>query len=594
VDLAKIFGDAAVSGLSVAQIAAEANLSDDMVRRHLALLRLTEPVARLVSSGRLPVHQAELVSRVGDPAGQIRLAEGATRLAWDAKGAGWAARGRMEWRSVHGRYWMVARPGDAEQKVSDRDYVQPMDGLREEVARAMRGLAACGWLGQEEEFDDPFRPIAGRGRCVGCPDNTATYADQPMLFAGIEPRGSAKKGHCTNAACYEGKAAAWEKFRILRAKQEEKTLAKKIEKAKKSGLVVCEECGGLMGVKKVGRRQLCERHAAKAQKAAEAAAAGWIGTPENKHRPFPQTLPEKYSVDLRLYGCRLVSALQDFVVKDLKGRSSMQVDRLFSWGAALVSLMDPVGVYINLDSSAIKEPDAMRRLCEMASFGSDYAPPMPTQLVEEIWGELDLDAFRPELNYKGEVENVPLPPRCAALIDVLEMLCRRWGVKINPQRPKETVAASTTESTEDTENGEKKGTRAKGPGTSKKSGPPKIEDPRQGLQGQASGTPAKMETIEIPNVPCNRSCDGCPVQCDVSDEQRKRIMPTIVGGKRPKALAAIQRCTDLAGLQTIEAKGLLKGDWRRAAVSRRIMDLRIDEDMAAEGAALGEKAEAKA
>ena len=49
----------------------------------------------------------------------------------------------------------------------------------------------------------------------------------------------------------------------------------------------------------------------------------------------------------------------------------------------------------------------------------------------------------------------------------------------------------------------------------------------------------------------------------------------IVSGKRAEAEPAIERCADLAFLKQAKAKGL-RGDWRRAAVAKRIDQLRED------------------
>jgi len=362
-------------------------------------------------------------------------------------------------------------------------------------------------------------------------------------------------------------------------------------------------------------KQLCEKHAAKAAKAAERSGAGRTGTPEKKRRPFPETAPEKHSLDLHLYGCRLISALQDFVVKDARGKASIPADKplgplsgLAAWGAALVNLMSPEGVYMNLDLSAIKDPSAVEQLREMLSLGSDYSPPMPAQVVEEIWAGIDLHSFRPALKFKGEVENVPLPPRAMLLIDVLEMLCARWGVKVKAQRPQET----TTPATEGIENTEKKGTSPRGPsrgdqgpGTKdqKKGGP--VEDRGSRIEDRGSTAMPWPPPREQDNDKGKKKAPigSQPLYADQTPQQKaaNTLRNRIIQGRRADALAAIGQ-TPLAELEACEFLGLT-GDWRGAAVAKRIEDLRIAQDMAdfgepqgraAERAAVGEKAEDQA
>ena len=283
VDVALQFGRARDAGMAVADIARDVNLSETYVRKHLDLLRLCEPVRKLVADGRLPFMQAQLIARVGDPAKQIQLVEGATRLNWNAKKASWGARS------------FTCTKQDA------ADHVMTMSALRENVGHMMLGMAACGW-----PRDDEF---AGCRPCVGCPDNTQTYADQPALFAGISPRGSDKKGHCTNEACYRTKQRAWEKIRAKRKAEKAKARKAKIAKALKAGLVICEECAkaevdGEGKFAKVDGRTLCPKCAQKANK--RQSSGGSCSVP--KAKPFPNTPQEKYDLDLYKWGCRMLEA----------------------------------------------------------------------------------------------------------------------------------------------------------------------------------------------------------------------------------------------------------------------------------------------
>jgi len=226
IELAHVFGEAAEGGMTVAEIARDRHVSDDQVRRHLALLRLAPEVQQIVATGRLPIHQAELIARVGDPQAQLDLAEAVVDMEWKPA----TGKGPGAW--VHKKEW-GEKPGDPQ------DHVKAMDQLRKDVAWRLCGLAAAGWLKEEEASGQEFT-IDGRARCLGCPDNTQTYADQPTLFAGIRPQGSGKKGYCTNKPCWAKKAAAWEKVIAARKREQEKATAAQVKQAHKAGLAVCE------------------------------------------------------------------------------------------------------------------------------------------------------------------------------------------------------------------------------------------------------------------------------------------------------------------------------------------------------------------
>ena len=426
-ELARILGESAAAGLTVGEIAAEAKYSDDAVRRHLALLRLTKPIHELVASGRLPVHQAELIARVGDPAKQIALAESATRMAWDAKAAKWSAQGENQWRG--GR--MVRTPGEDAQNVDDRDYILPMDALRKEVSYAMQGLAAAGWIKIEREMGRPFNPLAGCGCCQGCTHNTATYADQPMLFAGLKPQGSDKRGFCLNKPCYEAKSAEYEKVRAKKRKEEEKEQQARAAKARKAGLAVCQ-CGH---VEDAGEEFSKDGRCPKCQKNEGRGARGEGRRGENewdkkrreareKAKRFPSNAKERFAVAMWKH----LLACYKAVGVHLAGLTPVQCDLpvvrtvLRASIAAGVRIEDPKGLLF---------PAIVDLAKDRSLLGGEQ--------LAKIWAEATKtrDYQAPHVvEYDGSLGNVPLDKGWMAEIETTEAVAEAWGVT-TPARPVE-------------------------------------------------------------------------------------------------------------------------------------------------------------
>jgi len=199
-EIAGAFGRSRDAGRSIQQISQQVHRSDDFVRKHLDLLRLAEPIRKLVASGRLPIKQAELISRVGDQEHQLDLAGTVVGTSWDERKKCFAD-----------PYGSV---GDAVDGITS-DFVLPCDRVRAALVWHMKKLGACGW-----PMDGDY---AGKRACAGCPDNTAT---EPALFEGVNLPGSSKKGNCTNPACFEAKWKAWQRDPIKKKRDEQRAKSK--------------------------------------------------------------------------------------------------------------------------------------------------------------------------------------------------------------------------------------------------------------------------------------------------------------------------------------------------------------------------------
>ena len=505
VELAGIFGAAVESGLSVAQIAAEAHLSDDMIRRHVALLRLAEPVRQLVASARLPVHQAELISRVGDQGRQIKLAGQCLAIEWTGKA----------WKH---------RAGWGEKKEDPKDYIQPMADLRSDVARAMCGLAACGWLKREAESRETGgieTGFADRRSCSGCPDNTTTYAEQPMLFAGIRPQGSDKKGYCTNRPCYDIKRRAWDKVLTKRRAEAEKLQAEKIRKARRAGLDICEDCGRVADAGETFKAQAGRKQCPKCVDKAKARAGGrGAASPQPKAPPFPNTPKERFALALWDWGVAAAKA----VIVHVGGLPAEKIDWWVLLGLAFASQ----DVQIRSDAPWKNRQKVQAAAIEVVRAGGypELAGKQATHLLEQILAGIAGENIwqKPSADRRDLDEDARLD------IEAAEALAVRLGVTVAPRPRWETF-----------DKGQK-------PVVNKEAKAPKAEF-------------------------CTRACDGCSIGCAVPGDRHERMKIAIRAGKKDEALPAIERCADAAYLRGLEG---LKGDWRRAAVARRSEELSID------------------
>ena len=399
------FGQAAERGLTVAEICEAAHVSDDTVRRHLSLRRLTKPVADLVASGRLPVHHGALIARVGDVGKQIELAREVLRLQWDNNGGGWLPKPGYG----GGKY---NPDGDA----TDRDYVMAMPGLRERVGQVMQGLAACGWPMAED--------YAEKRACEGCEDNSKTHADQPMLFANIKPRGSDKKGFCTNGECYAAKAAAWEKVKEQRRKDKKKKIAKAIKDARTLGVKVCEECGIVGDVEKVGGRTLCAKHAKKA-KGRSAAGGGESYDQREKRikalkRRFPETADQKLAVALFDHGAQLAETIGKGIADGSIGDKG--------------NCMDAASLVLWAQGWDQWETGRQPKAVPLEQVLHDEFPhgELAMRWKRELGGVTR--KHRPRIGYHGEVECMPLDKKALAWIADIETLAKACELVV-PRRP---------------------------------------------------------------------------------------------------------------------------------------------------------------
>jgi ParB/RepB/Spo0J family partition protein len=547
IELAGAYGQAADAGLSVREIAEGAHISDDHIRRHLALRRLCAPVAQLAASGRLPVQQAELIARVGDPARQIGLAGNATRLVWESSPGVWRTRAAGRWRGGK----LVT---DAEQDVDDRDFVEPMDSLRDEVGRSMRGMAACGWPMDEQ--------YAGKRACQGCPDNTLTYSDQPKLFEGIEPQGSAKKGHCTNAECYEAKRTAWDKVLDHRRKERQAEQKKAAAKAKKAGLEICQ-CGKVIdsgqGTVDSDGGRLCPKCAAKAKKVGGRRGGGGGESWEAREKrikaakkAFPSTPEQRLAAALHKHGVALGEMIGTAIAEGRTGAESdcRNVAEMVIWAMGLCADYDD---YVLPQGNRPKLDDVLGAGISDKDLAAWWNAAIGGALADE-----------PGLDYQGKEINVPLSARKIEFIADLERLAKACVLEV-PVRPTAEVDS---------------GQLPKYAAAKAVAGKPKKRQGTNAEHAEHAEGEKDEDAKPAANFFCTRDCHGCPVGCATPGDRHERMRIAIVTGKRTEAEPAIERCADLAFLKEAKAKGL-KGDWRRAAVAKRIDLLREDAAVAA-------------
>lgn len=516
IDYALQFGRSRDEGMSAGEIAAVVGKSDDFVRKHLDLLRLAPAVQELVASGRLPLKQAELIARVGDHAAQMELTSGVIRATWNEKKNAWQAYGDKTdgGGGPHGQ--VGAGPAG--------DYAEDMDSLRKAVSYKMQGLVACGWIkGEDQEGGEPFAEKAKGStglKCTGCPDNSATYSDQPALFAGLTPHGSDKRGFCTNAACYEAKSIAWEKVRAEKKLDEEQRQRAAATKARKAGLDVCEAdgCGRIApegekfkACKELGGAKACPSCAASARKRGE----GRGGRGESHaQRPFPQTPEEKYAVAVVAYAEEVLERVGKWVEKWEKAELASKAPNWLRHSGMTAELLCLAAVkararhyggmtfYLTIPLSSKEFPasEAIRKalLCP----AGEECVEMPEGFLVGLVGDERFPAAPRWVSYDKRVVDVPMPPKAEEYLQCLEAFAARYHVEL-PEAPKEEPGQPVNESTSQ------------------------------------------------PAVP--------------SPEVKKRLTTVATGGRK-EALAALAKC----GVEDLEAvRGLqnLKGDWRRAAVT---------------------------
>lgn len=533
IDIARKLGEGRDAGMTVAEIAGEINTSDDYVRKHLDLLRLTGPVAELVASGKLPTRHAELIARVGDPKKQIDLAEATLLMRFEPKTEKWA--------------WYHDRIGDHWGK----DYIQPMAELRKQVGYAMRGLAAVGWP-MDEKFAS-MRP------CTNCPDSTATYADQPALFAGINPRGSAKKGHCTNDACYQAKTIEQNKVRAKRKKEDEKKTAAKIKKAHAAGLKVCADCTKVLDpdemVKYKGRK-VCKKCAEKARKKTEHTDYGETDRKRQERvkaleKKFPWTAEQKFAVAFHDYGVNLAQLIgKRLAVAPVPDNATAII---------LLAVLD--GTFWQLDESLLP---ALADLIDGGQFSS--------AALAMLWGKAESSSdCQPEIDYRGNVDHVPLSDEHFIYIDSMERLAKHWGALDLPARPMDEQSVRIQKIDDLLEKISKAG---------RTEVPVAVHacDDLEILHAVADNAPKKLakwkRDILVGWINELQGADPPQAEDAAKHPDKKKDSWTIIHGKKAEALAAIAATDDLKGLKMFDGmENVLKGDWRRAAVRKRIEEM---------------------
>jgi len=269
------------------------------------------------------------------------------------------------------------------------DYLQPLGKLRGEISLILCKLGSARW-----PKDVPY---AGRRPCAGCPDNTNT---EPALFDGIDL--TSKKGNCSNEDCYRHKARAWEKDpeKIARDK---KRAAAKAAKAAKDG----KDGEGPDGGKGRGDESYEER-----QKRIRAL-----------QRKFPWTAEQAFAAALWDYGQGLVEAIGAYIESGrarAEGRpvaAAILAALKFHWWKTVAI---PAGIPTFGDLADGDEPgdDVLA-----AAWRKNAA------MIETSEGR------RPEVDWQGDVNNVPLDRRDFRTIGELESLAAAWVVEAPGARP---------------------------------------------------------------------------------------------------------------------------------------------------------------
>jgi len=543
IDVAMALGRATKAGLMVPQIAAQINASDDYVRKHLNLLRLCAPVRELVASGRLPVKQAELLTLVGDDKGQIDLAGSAVEMKYSTgKNPGWK----------HDKPW-GGKPGDPQ------DYVMPAAKLRDMVSWRLKGLAAGGW-----PLDKPY---AGQRACAGCPDNSETRADDAMLFEGVRPQHSNRKGYCGDGTCYAKKLRLREKDLTKKRAEAKKAKAKKIAKAKRAGLAVCPACSRILDEKEklakspVSGEKACPKCVAKDQKKAD---RGYGGNYEEQRKArekklavmkkaFPGTPGQRYAVALWNYGSKSMAAVRSFVVAgDLPPDAAVIAARL---GIAFGVDHSGWGTQLNKDRKALA-----------AELAKPDVSLSPKQLAQYLPVDRDLDR-RPRVEeYSCEIAGVPLTSRTLSAITLTEALAGRWGVELPPRPQKRAFAkppAAAKKTTAQRFAAERKAAKA---AAKRKAGKAKTEKAKKGVCRACGCTQAKAcpGGCSWRDRPKNTLCSKCDPQA---------LFANIVAGDKDFSASSVQCCRSVHVLEAAQDFGL-KESWHRTAVKKRLAELK--------------------
>lgn len=343
--------------------------------------------------------------------------------------------------AMGGRYWGDGVPSKAKlEEAAASDHITPLQEVRQSVTLQLQALGGARW-----PMDAGY---AGKRPCQGCVDNSATH---PGLFEQITLPGKSKKGNCSNKTCFTAKVKAWSKDPEKKRRDRERAA-----KAKDKG--------------KAGA-------AAKGGKEQDELAA--------KRKAFPSTPEEKYAVAMWGYGV----AVADQVMEFMKKAKKLPADAL---EIAVRLGLSEVGTEIWIEKSE-KAQGIYKALKGKAPVTVDRS--VVLEIIEGSVARGVRDAMPVWPSFRNGPDNVPLSQVDLEAIRLLEMLAKRWKVKVEAKRP----------------------------------------------------TLAEFEEVK-PGV-------------------------VIATGKKPQALAAIAECSDAALLELL-CKSSLPGDWRRAAVRRRIEALK--------------------
>lgn len=264
------------------------------------------------------------------------------------------------------------------------EYVQPLSELRKEISWKLCKLGAARWPKDVS--------YAGKRACAGCVNNTNT---EPVLFEGIDL--TSAKGNCTAPACFAIKAQAWEKdpVKLARDKKRDATREAKGEAPIQKG------------------------------KPGETAEAREIAA---ERKAFPSTAADKYAVASYGYAVKLLAAMRDRI----KGKAKLPADATACVHSMLLA-----------SQFGYAGPDTLPNFVELTAafkLADAYAPQTDRKTLGKLLPqacENNLQAICPHWpSYATTPLNTPMSSNTIKLIDCMEALANRWGVKVDLPRPK--------------------------------------------------------------------------------------------------------------------------------------------------------------
>ena len=279
----------------------------------------------------------------------------------------------------------------------DSDYLQPRKDLRQQISYLLCKLGAARWPKDVK--------YAGKRPCNGCVDNTNT---EPTLFEGITL--TSAKGNCTNAACFATKGRAWEKdpVKIERDKKRDEARRKKLVAEGKDPDDV--EAGAKGG----------ESYEARNKRVA------------GLKRKFPWTPEQALAVAQHDY----MASLAEVLYQSMDDDKAMPDDL-----ACMIGMFMASGTFANMHQCQVKLTPKLfcELLCDKSDKSTGYPNlPLPAKTAPELfnlWQASFLQGTDPYVDWEGEIQRVPLPDHTLLILDCLEAIVRRWGVKFDMERP---------------------------------------------------------------------------------------------------------------------------------------------------------------